>query len=147
MKLTNKKIPIISLVLALILTTSLAVYANDTAPVLILHNNTTQDLYIYTMQSTYGEEPTIAEADQRKKIKRINPNKQLTIPISTTYTDTSIVTARWKLGSQAGQGDTVAVLVAPDNEHCLIEVFIKENTYELVTPQKQPACVKKISIL
>lgn len=148
MKVINKKIISITVVIIALLIASITFYIiNDKPPTLILHNHTTQDLYIYTMQSTYGEEPTIAEVDELKKIKRIPPQQQLTIPISTTYPTTSIVSARWKLGSQAGHGDTVTTLIGNDKEHCLIEVSIKENTYKLITPEKQPTCSKKMTTL
>lgn len=144
MKHINKKIIVISIAILLILILSITLLLTPKAPVLTLHNNTTQDLYIYTMQSTYGEEPTIAEVDQLKKIKRINPNEQLIIPISAKYTNTSIVSVRWKLGSQAGLGDAVSTLIQNDKGACLMEIFIKENTSELIIPQTQPSCSKKI---
>ncbi|MBK5145380.1 hypothetical protein I2494_16960 [Budviciaceae bacterium BWR-B9] len=139
MKLNKKFLVILSIALLIIF------YFSRLAPTIYLHNNTNNDLYIYTMQHTGSMEPTLEELQQLKRINVIRPNEQLSLPVSISYFEDSELFSKWKIGSQSGNGGSIMAYINDSKGVCALEVFIKENSIE-VTDKKAIYCAQKVLI-
>jgi|GEM_PF-4643704 len=121
-------------------------WINKPVPKIYLHNQTTKNLYIYTMQSVFNMEPTSEELQQLKRIKIIKPNEQLSLSVSAYYSEDTQFFTKWKIGSQSGTGGYIRTLVNNKNGTCGIDVFIKEDSIEVVD-KVAIYCPQKLFIL
>lgn len=147
MRLRKKLLSLLGIIgIIIILAIAVTSLLSKPAPTIEIHNKTTKTIYIYTLQSYFLIEPTLEELQQLKNVKFIKPNYQLSVPVSTSYTDDSELSIGWKISFRTDtDGGGIRILINDSKGVCGIDVFIKEHSAEIIEKQTTN-CAKKIKV-